>query len=93
MRQNLSFWREALQAPSPILDCIEHGYYLPLKHVPPSYVHRNHNLTELRRDFIKQAVHDLLENHCILNVDQKPRVCSPLSVVSNSMGKHRLDRL
>jgi len=34
LRQNLSFWREALQAPSPILDCIEHGYHLPLKHVP-----------------------------------------------------------
>ena len=84
LRQNLSFWMEVLLAPSPILGFIEHGYRLPLKHVPPAYIHYNHNSTELHSDIVEQAVYDLLEKRCILKVDKKRRVCSKYRLVLNS---------
>ena len=34
LKQNLSFWRETLQAPPWVIDCIENGYCLPLKYLP-----------------------------------------------------------
>jgi len=80
-------WRDVLQAPPPILDCIEHGYCLPLKIISPSFAHQNHRSTELHNDFVVGAICELLENHCIVRVDQKPSMCSPLLVVSNSEGK------
>ena len=90
LRKRLAFWREVLQAPPPVLDCIEHGYRLPIKHLPPPYAHKNHSSTELDMSFVERAVHDLLINHCILRVEEKPRVCSPLSIISSSAGKQRL---
>ena len=35
LKQKLSFWREMLQAPAWLIDCIENGYRLPLKFIPP----------------------------------------------------------
>ena len=34
LKQSLHFWRDVLHAPSHILECIEHGYHLPLKLFP-----------------------------------------------------------
>ena len=90
LRQHLSYWKEVLQAPLPIVDCIKHGYRLPLKVIPPPYTRQNHRSTVLHNDFVGGAIHELLKNRCIARVDQKPIVCSPLSVVSNSAGKLRL---
>ena len=33
--QSLAFWKDVLQAPPPIIECIEKGYYLPLKFLAP----------------------------------------------------------
>ena len=90
LKQCLPFWREVLQAPPPVLEWVEYGYRLPLKHDPPPYCRQNHSSTEVHKTFVEEAVHDLLENRCVRRVDQKPIVCSPLSVVSNSAGKLRL---
>ena len=35
LRQNVSFWKDILHAPAPVIDCIENGYRLPLKFLPP----------------------------------------------------------
>ena len=42
LKQNLPFWREVLQAPPWVIDCIENGYCLPLKYLPPPYSQSNH---------------------------------------------------
>ena len=90
LRERLPFWKDVLQAPLPVVECIEQGYRLPLKHLPPPYVHQNHCSTRTHRDFVEGAVRDLLANCCILKVEKQPVVCSPLSVVSSSTGKQRL---
>lgn len=39
---------------------------------------------------MNSALLDLVNNQCILEVDSVPRICSPLSVVTNSSAKKRL---
>ena len=37
-----------------------------------------------------EAIQKLVQDCCVIKVDQKPHLCSPLSVVSNSANKLRL---
>ena len=39
---------------------------------------------------MEKAVENLVRNQCALRVSERPHVCSPISVVSNSVGKFRL---
>ena len=63
---------------------------LPVKFLPPPYSQGNHKSAILHRVFVDDAMLNLLNNHCAAQVSEKPHVCRPLSVVSNSSGKLRL---
>ena len=76
--------------PPPILDCIENGYRLPLKFVPPPFSQPNHQSSQLHCEFVNEAVKSLILNRCVMKVQSKPEVCSPLSVVGNPEVKLRL---
>ena len=55
LKRSLTFWKDVLQAPPPIVDCIENGYRLPLKFLPPPYSQGNHESAELHRQFVDEA--------------------------------------
>ena len=40
----------------------------------------------VHQSFVEDAVQNLVKNRCVVRVSERPHVCSPLSVVSNSMG-------
>ena len=84
---NVKFWEQEIQAPPLILDWIRHGYKLPLLSLPDPFERANHKSALVNKDFVNEAVRDLVNNHCIAEVSGVPRVCSPLSVVTNSSGK------
>ena len=42
LKQSLSFWKNILGAPPPVIDCIENTYRLPLKFLPPPLSQNNH---------------------------------------------------
>ena len=84
---SVNFWEQELQAPSPIIDWIKHGYKLPLLSLPETFEKANHKSALENTDFVSSALTDLENNHCILEVDNVPHICSPLSVVTNSSGK------
>ena len=90
LRKNYKYWQEVLQAPTPVLECIENGYRLPLKFLSPSHHQGNNKSTETHRQFVDEAAQSLIMNRCIKRVETEPWVCSPLSVISNSAGKLRL---
>ena len=90
LKKHQKFWQEVLQAPTPVLECIENGYRLPLKFLPPPHHQHNNKSTGTHQQFVDEAVQSLLMNRCIRRVEAEPWVCSPLSVVSNSAGKLRL---
>ena len=90
LKNKVSFWREVLQVPVPITDCIAEGYKLPLLSPPPTYAGKNQSSAHQNADFVSSAITELLQNHCVQRIPYKPHICSPLSVVSNNVGKLRL---
>ena len=90
LRQAQLFWRDTLQTPSPILDWIQSGYKLPLQYTPTTYAQENHRSALVHAEFVTGAIQELMANRCVKKVNDKPFVCSPLSVVANSEGKLRL---
>ena len=41
-------------------------------------------------EFVDQCIEELLNSACVKELDTDPHICSPLSLVENSMGKKRL---
>ena len=73
-----------------MLDWITKGYVLPLITDPPAYKQANQKSALEHKEFVDEAITDLLNNGCIQRVPTAPHMCSPLSVVCNSEGKKRL---
>ena len=69
-----------------MIDCIENGYHLPLKLLPPPFSQCNHRSAIDNLIFVNKAVKELVANHCACVVSDKPYICNPLSVVSSAMG-------
>lgn len=87
---NLEFWEKVLEAPPPVIECIKEGYKLPLLSLPEQYMKPNHRSAQQNKEFVTEAVSDLLKNRCIREVEGVPYVCSPLSVVISNSQKKRL---
>ena len=90
LRDKLSFWEHVLKAPGPIIECIKDGYKLPLLSIPAPFSGSNQKSALESAEFVTSTLSELLVNRCIHKVSDKPRICSPLSVVRNSEGKERL---
>ena len=90
LRRNVKFWSEVLGAPGPVIDWIENGYKLPLQFMPTPFEQCNHKSALGHHEFVSNSVLDLIKNRCVREVQGKPLVCSPLSVVANREGKFRL---
>ena len=73
-----------------MLDWIQNGYKLPLFSEPPRSVKHNQQSALANKQFVDQAVTELLNNGCVCRVSTIPHVCSPLSVVTSTKGKKRL---
>ena len=90
LKVNISFWKDELEAPDPIIKIIEHGYVLPLKSEPTPHVQINHHSAINNSSFVQESLAELTALGCVIEVPHLPHVCSPLSVVENSVGKKRL---
>ena len=84
LKDNVSFWREILQAPQPIVDSITDRYKLPLLTTPPQFSRPNHNSSLDNAYIVEAALAELLANRCVRVV------ADPLSVVINRAGKKHL---
>ena len=90
LREHVDFWREVVKAPAFIIDCIQNGYKLPFFSEPPPNRLNNSASALKYKDFVSQAIAELLRNGCVKKLESAPHVCSPLSVVVNTKGKKRL---
>ena len=90
LKDNFNFWANELQATRPVLDIVQHGYYLPLLKIPDSYSSPNHKSAILNESFVDEAITELLSTQCIRFVSSRPHISSPLLVVESSSGKKRL---
>ena len=90
LKEHISFWKEELVAPQSVLSIIESGYVLQLKSEPPVRSQKNQPSAYFRSEFVQTSIEELLVGGCIKQIELKPHICSPLSVVENSSGKLRL---
>ena len=87
LKEHVHYWENELQAPSFIIDTIRNGYLLPLKSTPSAYQHSNKASALDNALFVNESILQLLEDGCIVEVDEKPTICSSLSVVDNKSQK------
>ena len=90
LARNVSFWREVVLAPQYILGIIQSGYVMPFQEEPTSFFRPNQASALANADFVGQAIDELIADGRVKEVTARPHVCSPLSVVENSVGKKRL---
>jgi len=80
---NIKFWEQVLEARPQIIDCIKEGYKLPLLALPEPYRRPNHKSALQNKEFVNQAISDLINTRCVVIIENIPPVCSPLTVVIN----------
>ena len=90
LKNNVSYWQDTLQAPAPVLDWNQNSYKSPLFSEPPRSVKHKQQSALANKQFVDQAVAELLNNGCVCRVSAIPHICSPLSVVTSTEGKKQL---
>jgi len=80
LRKNILFWKKDLLASNFVLSIIEFGYYMPFLEHPP-LCHTKNNKSSLKHPgFVEQAINALLEKGCIIELEDRPYCCNPLTV-------------
>ena len=90
LKNNVEYWEVELQASPFIIDTIKNGYPLPLEAIPPSFSSNNHPSAVSNKEFVDEALTDLLAEGSVIQLESTPHICSPLMVVTNDIGKKRL---
>ena len=91
LKAHIALWVR-IDAPEFILDTIRHGYKIPFIHKPTRMIMTNNNSAYVHRDFVEEAIQELLASSRISEVHSKAQlhVINPLSVSVPASGKKRL---
>lgn len=89
LHRNILFW-ENIDANEFVLKTIKNGYVIPFLNNPPPMFFRNNNSALVHSDFVNEAISELVNNGCVIEIPFQPFVVNPLSVSVNSSGKKRL---
>ena len=90
LKHSIEFWKNTLKTNDFVIETINDGYKLPLKETPIKTEFRNNVSAIQNSDFVNEALKELIESNCVIEVQNKPHVINPLSVSTNSSGKKRL---
>ena len=72
------------------LSVIREGYKIPFVSPPPPKVSANNSSALKHKEFVFQAITDLLRSRCVEPLHQQPEIVNPLSVSIQTSGKRRL---
>ena len=78
LRKHIAFWK-AIGASHFILNVIAEVYRLPSISIPKPAIFANNNSTHKHREFVTEAIAELLSSGRIIQTPSKPRVVNPLS--------------
>ena len=70
-----------------VLDTVRNEYVLPFYSLPTPYFRPNQRTALIEREFVDKAVYELLKGGYTERTEASPVVCSPLSEVTNGVGK------
>ena len=89
LKRNVAFW-EHVGASRFILDTILYGYKIPCIYTPPAANFGNNRSAIQHREFVAQAISDLLMAGSVVECACAPTVVNPLSDSIQASGKKRL---
>ena len=73
-----------------ILSVIRDGYKIPFIVFPPLKISPNNGSALKEKEFVSEAIFNLIRNKCLEVLDHPPAIVNPLSVSIQSSGKKRL---
>ncbi len=89
-----SFWIDELKASQWVITVLDEGYAMPLKEWPDEYEERNNKSARDNMQIVRQIMAEMIQLQVVTVVKTKPRVVSPLGLVSKRQEdgsmKHRL---
>jgi len=89
LASHIHYW-ENIKANSFVIDTLKNGYMIPFLQSPPRMFHKNNRSALHNNDFVSEAVSDLVQSGCVIQVPFQPFVVNPLSVATQKSGKKRL---
>ena len=78
LRENIQFWSDILQANEFILETIREGYKIPFISLPDSYCIPNRGSTFTYKEFVFDAIEELIRHGCVIELESMPEFCNPL---------------
>lgn len=89
LKRHVNFWHK-IGTSQFILNVIVEGYRLPFIYIPKPKISKNNKSADNHKDFVNEAVADLLSSGRIVQSSTRPHVINPLSVSVQPNGKKRL---
>ena len=93
LREHVDFWSNSIRASDFIINTIEfivEGYRIPFFDLPENFVIPNRSSAFKFKDFVNEAISELIERGCVKEVLIPPKFINPLHAVQQSGGKCRL---
>ena len=90
LREHVDFWSNSIRASDFIINTIVEGYRIPFFDLPENFVIPNRSSAFKFKDFVNEAISELIERGCVKEVLNPPKFINPLHVVQQSSGKCRL---
>ena len=90
LNEHVEFWMNSICASDFITNTIVEGYKIPFLNLPKNFVIPNRSSAFKFKDFVEEAISELIEHGCVSEVDFPLRFISPLHGVQQSSGKCRL---
>ena len=90
LREHVDFWSNSIRASDFIINTIVEGYRIPFFDLPENFVIPNRSSAFKFKDFVNEAISELIERGCVKEVLIPPKFTNPLHVVQQSGGKCRL---
>jgi len=89
LKTHVEFWSNSVQASDSIISTIVDGHRIPFIDLPASYAIPNRPSAFKFKHFVNEAISELIERGCVMEVDIPPVFMNPLHVVQQSSGKCR----
>ena len=87
LREHIDFWSNSIHASDFIISTIVEGYRIPFFDLPENFVIPNRSSALKFKDFVNEAISELIEHGCVKEVLIPPKFINPLQ---QSSGKCRL---
>ena len=90
LKEHVHFWSNSIRASDFIINTLGEGYRIPFFDLPENFAIPNRASAFKLKDFVNEAISELIERGCVQEVLNPPKFINPLHVVQQSGGKCRL---